>query len=281
MTIPNLIKHPVLPAVMLTLAAAACSSDPQDASQPPASPVSSNLGPGQAAIVNDRVVPESVFRLHVLNVTQQSAEDLSDEDRMTLLDDLIDYVLVAQEAEEQGLLNERTVAANLELQRLQLLANLMAQRYVDRNPATEEEMLAIYNENLPNLISTEYRVRHILVSTEQLAEALISELDAGANFTDLADEHSLDESDLGWFTLDAADPTFAAGIRMLQVGEHSHAPVQTQFGWHVILLEDSRELDPPEMDAVRNELRAAVDRQRVARFLDELRERSSVEVLID
>jgi peptidyl-prolyl cis-trans isomerase C len=278
MIISNSLKRTALPALALLLAAGGCTSDPVE-SPPPE--VSGNLGPGQAAIVNGRVLPESVYRLHVLRLTQQSADDLDDEDRMAVLDDLIDFVLVAQEAEQQGLINERTVAAELELQRIQMLANLMAQRYVDRNPATESEIRAMYEENLPNLRSTEYRARHILVRTEQLAEALINELNAGASFTELAEEHSLDDSDLGWFTLDAADPSFSAGVRVLQVGEHSQDPVQTQFGWHVVLLEDSRELAAPEMEALRDELRAAVDRQRVAGFLDELRERGSIEVLID
>lgn len=271
-------KRNVLPALAIVLGLAGCSSDQME---PVGQEVASPLGPGQAALVNGNVVPESVFRLHVLNLTQQSADDLNENDRVALLEDLIDLILVAQEAEREGLLNERTVAAEMELQRLQLLANRMAQRYIDRNPATEDEMRAMYEENLPNLVTTEYRAQHILVSTEQLAEALITELDSGASFTDLVSEYSINDADLGWFTLEAADPAFAAGVRDLEVGSYSPAPVQTQFGWHVIFLEDSRQLDAPEMESIRNELRAGVDRQRVEQFLDELRDRGSVELLLD
>ncbi len=264
-------------ALVIALGLSAC-----DTTTPPEPPpaadldTSTSLGTSFVATIDGHPVPESVYRLFSLNILQTSVDDLDQQQREALLQDLISVVVIAREAEREGLMNERTIAAELELQRLQHLANRMAQRHIERNPASDSEIREFYEENLPNLASTEYRAAHIMVGTQQLARAIVDELNAGEEFQSLAEEHSMDTSELGWFSLESADPMFAEAIRQMEVGSYSQEPFQTQFGWHVVLLHETRRQDPPEMEAIRDELRAAVNRQRVVRFVEELASKAEI-----
>jgi peptidyl-prolyl cis-trans isomerase C len=241
----------------------------------------SDLGPGRAAIVNDQVIAESVFRLYSLNTLQQTLDELSSDQRATLLDDMIDFALLAQAAEQRGLPRERAVAAELELLRIQLLASLMAERYLDDNPATEAEIRAIYNDNLPRLAATQYRASHILMDSESGARAAIERLTSGTDFREVAEAETGGGGDLGWFTLDSTPAPFADAVSRLEVGHFSTEPVETQYGWHVILLEDTRQSEPPSVDAIREELRSAVNGQKLEEYLQGLREAATIDVVAD
>src|SRR5690606_8167 len=120
----------------------------------------------------------------------------------------------------------------------------------------DAELRAEYDANLSQFETVEHKASHILVESEEEANALIEQLNAGADFAELAVEHSIDPSaadgggDLGWFTSSAMVAPFAQAVEAMEVGTYSSAPVQTQFGWHVILLEDQRTSEPPSLDSV-------------------------------
>jgi len=244
------------------------------------------LGPGQVATVDGKRIPESVFRFYTLNAARRNADDLSPEERQRLIDDLVYLLVLANEAESRGIPSERAMAAELELSRWQTLARAMTVRYREENPATEAEIRALYEENLPRLAATQYKTRHILVETEELAAGLIDELDAGGDFATLANEHSKDGDgtsggDLGWLTAESMGEPLAAAIRTLAAGAYSQAPVQTEYGWHVILLEETRDQAAPELESLRAELTAAVERRKLDGYLNQLREAAEVTTSVD
>jgi peptidyl-prolyl cis-trans isomerase C len=239
------------------------------------------LGPTRVALVNGQPIAESVLRVYALATENKNLEELSPADRQRLLDDLIGVELLSQQAEKDGLTNSRTIAAQLELQRLQLVARSMATSYLEKNPATEAEIQKVYDENLPRLSGQQYKARHILVETRDEAEAVIAQLRAGGNFVALATERASGPTGpnggaLDWFTADSMPAPFAAAVGSMAVGSYSTEPVQTEFGFHVILLEDTRKQEPPPLADLRNEIISAVERKRLEDYVRALRETATV-----
>ncbi len=268
-------------AATMLVALAACAPD-QGGDGPDQGP--GPLGPGVVATINDTPLPESLFRFYVLNGLQRTAEDLTEEERAEVIEDLIRVRLLADAAAERGLPNERTIAVELELQRLQLLARAAATRFLDENPPGEAELRALYEENLPRLMSNQYKARHILLATEDEAVSVIEALDGGSDFAELAMERSTGPTgpsggDLGWFSADSMVEPFADAVRAMEDGSYSSEPVLTQFGWHVIMLEETREQQPPGLDAVRDELTRAVEQQKLEDYVQSLEEAAVIELL--
>jgi peptidyl-prolyl cis-trans isomerase C len=261
-----------------TLFIGACSQSPQ--SEAPGS-ASGALGSASVATVNGEAVPESLFRYYVLSGLQKNADDLSDEERQQVTQNLIDLKLVEQAAEERGLPEERTIAAQLELQRLQTVARSMISRYLEENPATESELRSAYEENLSRFTATQYKASHILLKTEDEAKDVISELDKGADFAELAKERSTGPTaskggDLGYFTADSMVKPFGDAVKGMEVGTYTHDPVQTQFGWHVIELVDIKSQEAPGLDAVRKDVETIVSRQKVDSLIASLKEKATI-----
>ena len=150
------------------------------------------LGPGQVATVDGKRIPESVFRLYTINALQRNADDLSPEERQRVIEDLVYVLVLANEGEKRGIPAERAMAAELELIRWQAIARAVTLRFREQNPPTEADLLAVYEENLPRLGAKQYRARHILVETQVEAASLIGQLEGGADFAALANEHSTD-----------------------------------------------------------------------------------------
>jgi peptidyl-prolyl cis-trans isomerase C len=114
----------------------------------PGDTTAAGLGSARIAVVNGRAVPESVLRIYVLTTERRNLDELSAEDRERVINDLIGLELLAQQAEKDGLTSSRTLAAQVELQRLRMIANAMATDYVEKNPPTDADIQAIYDENL-------------------------------------------------------------------------------------------------------------------------------------
>jgi peptidyl-prolyl cis-trans isomerase C len=252
----------------------------QETASPPSAGAA--LGPDRVATVNDAPIPESLFRVYVINA-QKDPDQLTPEERTAFIEGLVQMKLLADAAAEQGLLEERRIASELELQRWQLAARAMALRHLEQNPATDAELQALYDENLPRLGGTQYKARHILVESREDALGVIEQLRQGEDFVALATEHAdgptgPNGGDLGWFTPDSTVQPFADAVRTMQVGTYSTEPVQTDFGFHVILLEDTRTQEAPTLDAVRNELTNAVERNKIEAFVKSLSDAAAVAV---
>jgi peptidyl-prolyl cis-trans isomerase C len=252
-------------------------------SQETAGTNSADLGAARVAMVNGQPVAESVLRIYTLATERKNLDEVTPADRERLLNDLIGVELLAQQAEKDGLTSSRTLAAQIELQRLQLVARAMATDYLQKNPASDADLQAIYDENLPQLAGEQYKARHILVPTKEEADVVIAQLRQGADFVALAQEHADGPTGpnggaLDWFTLDSMPPPFATAVQGMTSGQHSAQPVQTEFGFHVILLEETRKQEAPALADIRDELAAAAERKRLDDYLKALRESATVTV---
>jgi peptidyl-prolyl cis-trans isomerase C len=174
----------------------------------------------------------------------------------------------------------------LELARLNVLEQAVQDRYLKDRQPTDQELRAEYETQLAAMPKTEYHARHILVSTEPFAQKLIEKLDKGEKFDALAKAESMDASknnggDLGWFTPARMVPEFAGAVMALKPGEYTHKPVQTQYGWHVIQLLETREVTPPPFDQVRQRLVQVVQAKKFRLYQDELLRNAKVEKFLD
>jgi len=194
----------------------------------PEEPVTTDaaLGAAHVAVVNGKPLPESVLRIYTLATERRNLDELSAEDRERILNDVIGLELLAQQGEKDGLTNSRTLAAQIELQRLQTVARAAASDYIEKNPPTDADLQAIYEENLPRLAGEQYKLRHILVETKAEADSVIAELQEGADFVALAEQRAdgptgPNGGEIGWLTVDSMPPSFAEAVRAMTVGSYS------------------------------------------------------------
>jgi peptidyl-prolyl cis-trans isomerase C len=222
-------------------------------------------------------------------VTQSEVEgylnqhNLPPQEKERAMSEVIARELVYQDAVAKKLAEKPAVRERLEELRRQVLLGAALEQALLENPVTDEDLRKAYEEGVAQFQATEYKARHILLENEAEAKAVIEQLEKGADFAKLAIDKSTDPAgrnggDLGWFAPQQMVPPFADALGTLKKGEHTKAPVQTQFGWHVILLEDTREAEPPALDQVREKLTEALRQQHVAKYVERLREKAKVEI---
>lgn len=221
-------------------------------------------------------IDPNVFKIYLESRTQQPASQATKEQTEAVQDELTDIYLLSDTPRAAELKDGTEMKARIELQTRAMLAQAVASDFIAKNPATEEEMRALYDEQVKMSPSVEFKARHILVETQGEAVEIIEQLDDGADFAELAKEKSTGPSgpsggDLGWFPPDRMVAEFSQSVQALDDGAYTEAPVQTQFGWHVILREDSRESTPPPFDSVRDALKQNVEGQKLQEYLASLR----------
>ena len=145
-----------------------------------------------------------------------------------------------------------------------------------KDPIKETEIKKVYKEKVAGANNQEFKARHILLKTEDEAKTVIAKLDTGTDFVELAKEKSTGPSaksggDLGWFAPGRMVPPFARAVAEMKKGNHSKTPVKTQFGWHVIKLEDSRKMESPKYDDVKKQIADSLNNQRVQEYVKKLR----------
>ncbi len=203
--------------------------------------------------------------------------------RAEILNTLIDRELLYQDALAKGYDKRPDVVRELENQRRSLLANLAANEALSAKPITEQDLRKVYQDAVLGQKPTEYKARHILVKTEGEAKDLISQLDKGADFSELAKSKSIDTGsgtnggDLGWFVPAQMVPEFSNAAAALEKGKYTKTPVKSQFGWHVIVLDDARPVTPPSFDEVKKRLEGVVQNQRLGGYLNGLRQKAKIE----
>jgi peptidyl-prolyl cis-trans isomerase C len=238
--------------------------------------------PGERiATVNGKALPKSEFDLYVSNMSRQSGRDVPEEQKSQLLDQYISMQLAAEEAEKAGIEKDPKVRDQLALARLQVLVDAGLQKYLEAHPVQESELRPEYDAQVAAL-PREYHARHILVDDQAAAEAITKELKGGADFAKLAAKRSKDSSsksggDLGWFTLDTMVKPFADAVKTMQPGQLTEQPVQSQYGWHVIKLEESRATSAPPFDEVKDRVKMIVQRKKLQTHLEDLRKAAKVE----
>lgn len=197
---------------------------------------------------------------------------------------MIDNELLVQESLRRGLDKEPEVKAVIALQQKDVLAKAFLDEFVKQHPVSDERAMAEYEKIKASTNVTEYRPSHILVDKESLAQAIITSLNKKRKtFQTLAKEYSKDSNgkeggDLGWLTPDNLVPEFGKAMVALKKGEYTQTPVKTQFGWHVILLQDTRKLEFPPFDKVKDRVVKQLLQQDIRDYLRELRATAKIEI---
>jgi peptidyl-prolyl cis-trans isomerase C len=260
-------------AVGAMLALAACSK-----TSAPDKPVGAAATPAKPPLVtvNGKALSEQLYEEYAKALARKPSSELSPEDRAQIKENLVRVELIAQQAEKDGLNKDPDVASRLDLARLEVLQQASAQKYLKEHTPAEAELRAEYETQLASAPLVEYQARHILVSSEDVAQKIIKQLKAGNDFATLAKRLSSDPQsaqkggELGWFGPRDMDPKITQAIALLKKGEVTPAPVQTQYGWHVIQLEDSRDRPAPAFDDVKERLIQIVVAKKFKTHSDEM-----------
>jgi peptidyl-prolyl cis-trans isomerase C len=243
-------------------------------------------GPALAATGDDKV-------LATINGTSLTAGDIEryrerrpeqEGTQAELLQELINIELLVQDAERSKLDAGEEFKLEMEMTRRAMLAQFAVRNQVDGHPVTEEQMRKVYDEQVGQSAGkTEYHARHILLANEADAKKVIADLDAGGDFVALAKERSTGPSgpqggDLGFFEPGQMVPEFSQAAIALEPGTYTKTPVKTQFGWHVILLEETRKIEGPSFEQVKPQIENMLQSMQVREYLEGLRSKAEIEV---
>ena len=208
------------------------------------------------------------------------------EARKNIIDQLAMQMVIAEEAVKKGLDKSPEVSERMEVVRQSVLANAYVQDYIKTNPVSDEALKAEYDRIKATITGKEYKARHILVEKEAEAKDIIAKLKKDVKaFAKLAMEKSKDPGskvkggDLGWFDLSRMVPEFGAAVSKLEKGKFTLEPVKSQFGYHVILLEDSRPIEAPPFEQVKPNLAQQLQQQNLKKQLDDLKGKAKIEIV--
>ncbi|PKO89716.1 MAG: peptidylprolyl isomerase [Betaproteobacteria bacterium HGW-Betaproteobacteria-12] len=232
------------------------------------------------ATVNGQPIPQQVYDAFIAEQKAQGAPD-NPELQSAVREELIRRELLAQEAKKKGLDKKGTVPGQVELAKQAVLIRAYLSEHVRANPITEERLKAEYEGIKANLGSTEYKARHVLVEKEDDAKAIIAKLEKGEKFSELAkqskDPGSRDTGgELGWNSPAAYVKPFGDALTKLKKGEYTKAPVKSDFGYHVIQLDDSRPSTPPPYDQVKQQLQQRAGQQQIEQLVKDLRAKAKI-----
>ncbi|WP_374240946.1 peptidyl-prolyl cis-trans isomerase [Zoogloea sp.] len=232
------------------------------------------------ATVNGTAIPQSRADLLVTEQKSQGAPD-SEQLRAAVKEELIRREVLSQEARKKSLDKSAAVQAQMDMARQAVLIRAYLQDFVKAHPVSDADVKAEYDKIKSQLGDKEYKARHILVEKEEEAKAIIAKLDKGEKIDDLAkqskDPGSKDKGgDLGWANPASFVKPFADALSKLEKGKYTTTPVKTDFGYHVIKLEDTRPLKAPAFDEVKGQLKQRLEQQRVEKHIAELRSKAAV-----
>jgi peptidyl-prolyl cis-trans isomerase C len=239
------------------------------------------------AIVDGTPIGDQLLDAYVQQRNASLPAQRDKADRAQVLEELINFELVIQDALRKNIDKTPDVATQLALQRRNVLASAAFREYLRSNPLTDEEMRADYESRMERLTLREYKLRHILSNDQAAAEKLITELaESDQDFAALAKKHSTGQSaeqggDLGWLSPHDMLPEFKAAVEDLQKGQTTPAPVKTRFGWHVIYVEDTRESPPPPYEQVRDRVADVLKRRQIEDYIASLREKAKVDITLE
>ena len=243
-----------------------------------------NQNAAVAAKVNGTPINESRINM-LLKEGAAEGQPTTPELRKKIIDQLSMQLVISQEAIKNGLDKKPEVLEQLDLTRQSVLANAFVQDFLKKNPITDEMVQAEYEKIKAQMSGNEYKARHILVEKEAEAKEIIAKLKKNPNaFETLAKAQSKDfgsrarGGDLGWFDPRAMVPEFGAAVTKLTKGHFSNEPVKSEFGFHVILLEDSRPKVIPPLDQVKPQLKQQLQQENLKKLFDDLKANAKIEI---
>ncbi len=234
------------------------------------------------AIVNGKAVPKA--RMDALaSQLAKSGRPVTPEMQAQLKDEIVAREIFMQEAQKRGLDASDDFKAQIELARQTLLIRELFADYQKTDPVTDADIKAEYDKFVAANGGKEYRARHILVETEDQAKAVIANLKKGQKFEDLAKKQSKDPGsganggDLDWAGASSYVPEFSQAMVKLNKGQLTQEPVKSQFGWHVIRVDDIREAALPKFEEVKPQIAQQLQQAKLGKFQEDLRGKAKVE----
>ncbi|MGD9953489.1 MAG: peptidylprolyl isomerase [Burkholderiales bacterium] len=266
---------------ILALAAAALLAQPALAQQPAAKPKAKPAADA-VATVNGTAIPQARMEYLMRQQVQRGAPD-NDQTRAVVREDLINREVVSQAAQRAGTAKKREVQTQIEIARQEVLVGTYLSEYLREHPVTDAEVQAEYDRVREQTGKSEYKARHILVDTEDEAKRIIGELEKGGKFDELAKKSSKDEGtrelggDLDWKVPSTLEKPFADAMVALDKGKHTANPVRTRYGFHVIRLDDVRDVSFPPIAQVRQQIQQQIMRRKIDALVRELRAKAKIE----
>jgi peptidyl-prolyl cis-trans isomerase C len=270
-----------LVAGSLALAAAA-QDEPKKSSKKASSAAAASSAAGGKVVVNGVTIPQS--RIDAMNreLTTQGQPD-TPERHQAVREELVNREVLAQAATKRGLDKNPDIQAQMAMAQQAVLVRALFEDEVKKNPITDADLQKQYEQFKSQMGTNEYKVRHILVDKEDEAKAIIAELNKGGDFAKIAKEKSKDPGskdnggDLDWGPSARYVKPFADAIQSMQKGQTTTAPVKTDFGYHVIRLDDVRPLKVPEFSELKEQFRQRAQQQQIQKLVMDLRQRAKVE----
>ncbi|MBU3590953.1 peptidylprolyl isomerase [Polynucleobacter sp. 78F-HAINBA] len=213
-----------------------------------------------AAIVNGKAIPKAQLDKLVQKSNQPDNPQVRDQAREML----VTRELILQEANNRGVMQKESVREQLEQSKMGILIAAVFEDYVEKEGVADAELKAAYEQVKGQYTGKEYHVEHILVEKEADAKAITAQIKAGGNFEQIAKEKSKDPGsapnggDLGWVSEKALVPEFSKAMVQLKKGQVTDKPVKTQYGWHIIKLDDVRDVKAPSMEEIKDQLKQMI-----------------------
>ena len=238
------------------------------------------------AIVNGKPVPKARADALIKQVQLQAAaqnQQLPPDIEQRVRDKVVMDEIFTQEAEKRGLMASAEYKVQMEQARQGVLTKLLTQDFTKKNVVTDDDVKADYEKFKAQSAGTEYRARHILVEKEEEAKALIAQIKGGASFEELAKKNSKDPGsganggDLDFAAPGSYVPEFSQAMVKLKKGEMTQEPVKSQFGYHIIRLDDTREAQFPPFDDVKGQLKQRMEQQKLGAFVEEVRNKAKTD----
>jgi peptidyl-prolyl cis-trans isomerase C len=235
------------------------------------------------AVVNGKAVPKSRADLLMVQATRGGQQPVTPELEQRVREEVVLREIFAQEADKRGIAAGAEYRNQLELARQTILIRELFADYQKKNPVSDAEVKAEYDKLKGQSTGTEYRARHILVEKEDEAKSLLKQLITGAKFEELAKKHSTDKGsganggDLDFAKPESYVPEFSQALVALKKGETTAAPVKSQFGWHIIRLEDTREAKFPPLDEVKPQVVQRLSQQKLQLYQEDLRKKAKTD----
>lgn len=235
-----------------------------------------------AATVNGKPIKQAWVDYIVKDA--QARGQKSDGLKNAVINELVGSELAYQEAVKQGVDKNTDLQIAAEIGQRKLVVNAFLADFMRKNPVTDADKKAAYEQYKKELGDKEYNARHILVKTEAEANDILAQIKKGSDFAKLAKEKTLDPGskekggDLGWFSPAGMVKPFSDAVTTLKKGEVTAAPVQTQFGWHIIKLNDSRATQVPSYDKVKDGLERTLQQRKLEKLMLGLKEKAKIDV---
>ncbi|MGX5651275.1 peptidylprolyl isomerase [Hydrogenophaga sp. YM1] len=234
------------------------------------------------AIVNGKPVPTARVEALVQQI-EATGRPVDDAVRAQIKEEVVLREIFMQEAQKKGVANSTEFKNQMELARQTIMIRALFADYQKKHPVTDEEIKAEYDKFAAASAGKEYKARHILVEKEDEAKAIIASLKKGAKFEDIAKKQSKDPGsganggDLDWAPAANYVPEFSQALLKLEKGQLADAPVQSQFGWHVIRVDDIRDAEIPKLEELKPQIAQQLAQQKMQKYQQELRDKAKVQ----